>query len=89
MLKVQLPDGKVLEYNRRVRPIDIAAEISPRLAKATIAAVVDGQIVGADAYLPEEGQVSLRLITNRDPAGPERHAALCGARHGPRRDAAL
>ena len=89
MLKVQLPDGKVLEYSRRVRPIDIAAEISPRLAKATIAAEVDGQIVGADAYLPEEGQVSLRLITNRDPAALNvmRHSA--GPCHGPRRDAAL
>ena len=60
MLKVQLPDDSVKEYNRRVRPIDIAAEISPRLAKATIAAAVDGQIVGADVYLPEEGHVALR-----------------------------
>ena len=67
MLKVNLPDGKVLEYTRHVRPIDIAAEIGPRLAKATLAAEVDGQIVGADAFLPEEGQISLRLITSRDP----------------------
>src|SRR5208283_575360 len=67
MLKVNLPDGKVLEYTRRVRPIDIAAEIGPRLAKATVAAEVDGQIVGAATLLPEEGQVSLRLITSRDP----------------------
>ncbi len=67
MLKVNLPDGKALEYARRVRPIDIAAEIGPRLAKATLAAEVDGQIVGANAFLPEEGQVSLRLITSRDP----------------------
>ncbi|MGA2255648.1 MAG: TGS domain-containing protein, partial [Thermoguttaceae bacterium] len=67
MLKVNLPDGNVLEYTRRVRPIDIAAEIGPRLAKATVAAQVDGQIVGANSFLPEEGQVSLRLITNRDP----------------------
>ena len=67
MLRVNLPDGKVLEYTRRVRPLDIALEIGPRLAKATVAAVVDGQIVGATTFLPAEGQVSLRLITSRDP----------------------
>ncbi len=77
MLKVTLPDGKVLEYSRRVRPIDVAADIGPRLAKATLAAEVDGQIVGADSLLPEEGEVSLRLITQRDPEALEvmRHSA--------------
>ena len=63
MLKVSLPDGKVLEFNRPIRPIDIAADIGPRLAKATLAAQVNGQIVGANAFLPDEGEVSLRLIT--------------------------
>ena len=67
MLKVVLPDGSVLEFSRRVRPIDIAAQIGPRLAKATLAAEVDGQIVGADATLPDEGQIRLRLLTARDP----------------------
>jgi len=67
MLKVKLPDGSVLEYSRRVRPIDIAGEIGPRLAKATLAAAVDGRLVGADVALPEEGEISLRLITKRDP----------------------
>jgi threonyl-tRNA synthetase len=68
MLKVHLPDGTIKEYDRRIRPIDIAMEIGPRLAKATIAAEVNGQIVGADTYLPEEGEVTLKLITTRDAA---------------------
>ena len=67
MLKVNLPDGSVLEYSRRVRPLDIAADIGPRLAKATLAAQVDGRLIGADQPLPEEGQISLRLITKKDP----------------------
>jgi threonyl-tRNA synthetase len=67
MLKVNLPDGNVLEYSRRVRPLDIAADIGPRLAKATLAAQVDGRLIGADQPLPEEGQISLRLITKKDP----------------------
>ncbi len=66
MLKVKLPDGSVLEFSRRVRAVDVAGQIGPRLAKATLAAVVDGQMVGADTMLPEEGEVSLRLLTNRD-----------------------
>ena len=71
MLKVILPDGKVLEFSRRVRPIDIAAEIGPRLAKATLAAVVDGQVIGADSLLPEEGEARLRILTAKDPESLE------------------
>ena len=71
MLKVILPDGNALEFSHRVRPLDVAAEIGPRLAKATIAAEVDGQLVGADALLPAEGGVSLRLITTKDPQALE------------------
>ena len=49
MLKVKLPDGSVREYSRPVRPIEIAAEIGPGLAKATLAAEVNGKVVGAAA----------------------------------------
>ena len=67
MLTVTLPDGSSREYPHRVRPVDVAADIGPRLAKATLAAEVDGRLVGTDAVLPAEGKVSLRLITARDP----------------------
>jgi len=67
MLRVRLPDDTVLEFSRPVRPIDVAAEIGPGLAKATLAAEVDGQLVGADAPLPEDGEISLRLLTKKDP----------------------
>jgi threonyl-tRNA synthetase len=67
MLKVKLPDGSVREYSRRVRPLDVAEEIGPRLAKATLAAEVDGKVVGAAALLPTDGEVSLRLLTRKDP----------------------
>jgi threonyl-tRNA synthetase len=50
-----------------VRPIDIAAEIGPGLAKATLAAAIDGKVVGASAPLPSDGEVSLRLLTKKDP----------------------
>jgi len=77
MLNVKLPDGSLLDYSRRVRPIDIAGDIGPGLAKATLAATVNGQLVGADALLPEDGEISLRLITKRDPEALDvmRHSA--------------
>ena len=68
MLKVKLPDGSVREYSRPVRPIDVASEIGPGLAKATLAAEVDGNVVGAATLLPTDGEVSLRLLTKKDPA---------------------
>ncbi|MBN1396061.1 MAG: threonine--tRNA ligase [Pirellulales bacterium] len=67
MLKVTLPDGKVREYSRRVRPADVAADIGPRLAKAVLAAEVDGQLIGANQPLPADGEITLRLITDKDP----------------------
>jgi threonyl-tRNA synthetase len=67
MLKVKLPDGSVREYSRPIRPIDVASEIGPGLAKATLAAEVDGKVVGANAPLPADGEVSLRLLTKKDP----------------------
>ncbi len=66
MLRVTLPDGSVKEYSRRVRPIDVASDIGPRLAKATLAAAIDGQIVGIDTVLPDGGDVHLRLLTRKD-----------------------
>jgi threonyl-tRNA synthetase len=67
MLKVKLPDGSVREYSKRVSPLDVAAEIGPGLAKATLAASVDGKVSGANAPLPTDGEVSLRLLTKKDP----------------------
>ena len=66
MLKVKLPDGSLREYSQRVRPIDVAGDIGPGLAKATLAAMLDDHVVGADAPLPSQGEVTLRLLTKKD-----------------------
>ncbi len=66
-LQVQLPDGSVREYHRPVRPLDIAAEIGPRLAKAAIVAEVDGALVDLASLLPAEGRIQLRLLTKDNP----------------------
>ncbi len=68
MLRVKLPDGSIKEYSDRVRAIDVAQSIGAGLAKATLAAEVDGKVVGAATSLPADGEVSLRLLTRKDRA---------------------
>ena len=67
MLKVELPDGSIKEFSSSTTPKAIAESIGPRLAKATVAAEVDGKVVGIDYALPAEGQVKLKLLTKKDP----------------------
>jgi threonyl-tRNA synthetase len=64
LLKIALPDGSVREVPHGTTPADIAASIGPGLAKAAIAARVDGEL--RDIMRPLEGDASLALITARD-----------------------
>src|ERR1700753_1010660 len=64
MLKITLPDGSVREVAPGTTPADIAAAIGPGLAKAAIAARVDGEL--RDITRPLDANASLALVTNRD-----------------------
>jgi threonyl-tRNA synthetase len=66
-LKVKLPDGSVREFGQRVRSLDVVQEIGPGLAKAAIAAEVNGETVDLATMLPAEGEVALRVLTKKDP----------------------
>lgn len=66
MLKVNLPDGSEKQFESQATPADVAADIGPGLVKAAVAAEVDGQVVGLDYRLPEEGAVALRILTKKD-----------------------
>jgi len=66
LLKISLPDGSVREMPRGSTPADIAAAIGPGLAKAALAARVDGEV--RDIMRPFEGDSQLSLITSRDEA---------------------
>ena len=76
MLKIKLPDGTVKTYSQHMRPKDVAADIGPGLAKAAVAAVVDGKTVGLDTPLPTAGEVDLKILTKKDAAalGVMRHS---------------
>jgi threonyl-tRNA synthetase len=66
LLKISLPDGSVREVPRGTTPADIAAAIGPGLAKAALAARVDGEL--RDLTRPLERDASLALVTSRDEA---------------------
>ncbi len=74
LLKISLPDGSVREMPVGSTPADVAAAIGPGLAKAALAARVDGEV--RDLTRPFDGDAQLALITSRDEA-----AALELARH--------
>ena len=66
MFKISLPDGSVREMPAGSTPADVAAAIGPGLAKAALAARVDGEL--RDLGRPFEGDAALALVTARDEA---------------------
>ena len=74
LLKISLPDGSVREVAPVSTPSDIAAAIGPGLAKAALAAKVDGELV--DLSRPFTADAQLALVTAKDEA-----EALDLARH--------
>ncbi len=74
MFTITLPDGSTREMALGQTPADVAAAIGPGLAKAALAARIDGELV--DLTRPFTGDCTLALVTARDEA-----EALDLARH--------
>jgi threonyl-tRNA synthetase len=66
LFRISLPDGSVREVAPGTTPADVAAAIGPGLAKAAIAARVDGEL--RDLLRPFEGDSALALVTAKDEA---------------------
>ncbi|TWU00680.1 Threonine--tRNA ligase [Botrimarina colliarenosi] len=76
MLTVQLPDGSSRPFETAVTCREVAEAIGPGLAKAAIAAEVDGVQRDLAYQLPAEGEAAVRFLTKRDPEalGVMRHS---------------
>jgi threonyl-tRNA synthetase len=70
-ISVTLPDGSIRRVSAGITPGGVAAEISPRLAKAAVAAVVNGKLV--DLTYPLREDASVQIVT---PESPEALALL-------------
>ncbi|HEX8389559.1 MAG TPA: threonine--tRNA ligase [Sphingomonas sp.] len=66
MFRITLPDGSAREVAPGTTPADVAAAIGPGLAKAALAARVNGEV--RDLNRPLEGDAELALITAKDEA---------------------
>src|SRR5689334_23878651 len=64
-ISVTLPDGSSRRVPVGSTPADVAAAISPRLAKAAIAAIVDGKPVDLTHPLSQDARVE--ILTDRGP----------------------
>jgi threonyl-tRNA synthetase len=75
MISVKLPDGGVRELAPGASSFDLASSIGPGLARAAVAAKVDGNIV--DLSRPLHDGATVQLLTKRDPEALEvlRHSA--------------
>ena len=66
---ITLPDGSQREFDSAVSVYDIAADIGPGLAKATIAGEVNGNLVDACDLIEQDANI--KIITERDSEGVE------------------
>jgi len=75
MISIRLPDGSSRSYDQAVTPAQIAASIGPGLAKAALAAKVDGKLVDTSYLIDRDASVA--IVTGRDADGLEviRHSA--------------
>jgi threonyl-tRNA synthetase len=67
MAKVKLPDGTIMEVPQGTSAEQVAQKIGPALAKAAVAARIDGRL--ADLSTPINTDTELRIVTSQDPEG--------------------
>jgi threonyl-tRNA synthetase len=77
MIKITFPDGSAREYKKGINSLDIAEQISPRLAKEVYAATVNGEIW--DLTRPIDKDSTLKLHKWEDEAG--KHAFWHSSAH--------
>ncbi len=60
---ISLPDGSTRQYPEAVSVMDVAADIGPGLAKATLAGIVNGELVDSSHAITADA--SLAVVTNK------------------------
>jgi len=58
MIKITLPDGKIKEFEPGISSLDIVKSIGPGLAKAALAATIDGKPVDLSLKIDRDAQFS-------------------------------
>ena len=66
-MKITFPDGSIREYANGTTALQIASDISPRLAKATLVCELDGKL--SDAFQPIEGDHAIKFLSWNEEGG--------------------
>jgi threonyl-tRNA synthetase len=64
-IRITLPDGSVREVEQGTRVAEVAAAVSPRLAKSALAGLVDGRLVDLSHAI--DADASVRIVTTDSP----------------------
>ena len=65
MIQINLPNGEIKKYQKPIKPIDVANEISTSLAKEALVASVNGNLWDLERKIEEN--CSLKILTKKDP----------------------
>ena len=66
---ITLPDGSKREFPQAISVLDVARDIGPGLAKATIAGLINGEPADATDLITEDAELS--IVTTKDDLGME------------------
>jgi len=69
LLKISLPDGSIREMPLGSTPADVAAAIGPGLAKAALAARIDGQLGDLSRSVPGGAGLAVGTTAHKPPGG--------------------
>ena len=78
MIKVTLKDGSIKEFEGKVSVLDIAKSISEGLARAVVAASVNGETVGLDYEVCEDCELNLyNSMMKKEKMYSDIHQLIC------------
>lgn len=75
MIKVTLKDGSVKEFENELSVMDIAKSISEGLARAVVAASVNGKVVGLNHIVKEDCELNLFKFDDEEGKDVFRHTS--------------
>lgn len=74
-IRITLPDGSQREVERGTTPLAVAESIGPRLAKAAVAARVNGKVIGLTAPLVEDASLEILTFDSEEGRAVYRHSS--------------
>ncbi|HHV16373.1 MAG TPA: threonine--tRNA ligase [Gelria sp.] len=75
MVSISLKDGSQREYPKGVTLLQVAQDISPRLAKNAVIGVFNGELTGLNTMIYEDGDLDLLMFEDQQAADVYRHSS--------------